>query len=91
MLRVSQEYYPQSITLRAQEVHVTPKEIFRLAEAEGLILDSEVWFDFAKKRNKTSHTYDGEIAEEILSSLPDFLRELDLLIAKLKELPECYN
>ena len=44
-----------------------------------------------KKRNKTSHTYDGEIAEEILSSLPDFLRELDLLIAKLKELPECYN
>ena len=79
------------LLLRAQEVHVTPKEIFRLAEAEGLILDSEVWFDFAKKRNKTSHTYDGEIAEEILSSLPDFLRELNLLIAKLKELPECYN
>jgi len=30
------------LLLRAQEVHVTPKEIFRLAEAEGLILDSEV-------------------------------------------------
>ena len=79
------------LLLRAQEVHITPKEIFRLAVLEGLIPDAEVWFEFAKKRNKTSHTYDGETAEEILASLPNFLHYLDLLIVKLKELPECYS
>jgi nucleotidyltransferase substrate binding protein (TIGR01987 family) len=79
------------LLLRAQEVHITPKEIFRLAVLEGLIPDAEVWFEFAKKRNKTSHTYNGKVAEEILDSLPIFLKELDLLITKLKELPECYS
>jgi len=79
------------LVLRAQEVPITPKEVFRLAALEGLIPDAEVWFGFAKKRNLTSHTYDGETAEEILTSLPHFLQELDLLIIKLKETPECYN
>jgi len=79
------------LLLRAQEVHITPKEIFRLAGLEGLIDNAEVWFEFAKKRNKTSHTYDGEVASEILNSLPNFLNRLDLLIAKLKKLPECSN
>ena len=79
------------LLLRAQEVHITPKEIFRLAGLEGLIANAEIWFEFAKKRNKTSHTYDGEVAEEILSSLPNFLRELDLLIKSLEKIPECYN
>ena len=78
------------LLLRAQLVYATPKEIFRLAGLEGLIPDAEIWFEFAKKRNKTSHTYDGEVAEEILQSLPNFLHCLDLLIAKLKEIPECY-
>ena len=79
------------LLLRAQEVHITPKEIFRLAGLEGLSPDAEVWFEFAKKRNKTSHAYDGEVASEILTSLPNFLYHLDLLISKLKELPECSN
>jgi nucleotidyltransferase substrate binding protein (TIGR01987 family) len=79
------------LLLRAQEVHITPKEIFRLAGLEGLIPSAEIWFEFAKKRNKTSHTYDGEVAEEIFQSLPNFLYHLDLLVAKLKETPECYS
>lgn len=77
------------LTARALDTPASPKEIFRLAEKEGLISDTEIWFDFAKKRNKTSHAYDGEVAEEILRSLPNFLHHLDLLITKLKELPEC--
>jgi nucleotidyltransferase substrate binding protein (TIGR01987 family) len=72
-------------------VYATPKEIFRLAELEGLIAEAEIWFEFAKKRNLTSHTYDGEVAEEILASLPKFLIQLDLLIDKLKTVPECYS
>ena len=76
------------LLLRAQDVPISPKEIFRLAALEGLISDAEIWFEFAKKRNKTSHAYNGEIATEILTSLPSFLKELDLLIAKLKIIPE---
>jgi len=79
------------LLLRAQETPITPKEIFRLATLEGLIDNTEVWFDFAKKRNLTSHTYDGATAEEILASLPNFLIQLDSLISKLKKTPECYN
>ncbi|MDR1670452.1 MAG: nucleotidyltransferase substrate binding protein [Spiroplasmataceae bacterium] len=79
------------LLLRAQMVYATPKEIFRLAELEGLIAEAEIWFEFAKKRNLTSHTYDGEVAEEILASLPKFLIQLDLLIDKLKTVPECYS
>jgi hypothetical protein len=79
------------LLLRAQEVPISPKEIFRLAGLEGLIPKAEIWFEFAQKRNKTSHTYDGAIAQEIINSLPDFLTQLDLLIAKLKTIPECYT
>src|SRR5436305_14256680 len=46
------------LVMRAQEVPITPKEVFRLAALEGLISDAEEWFNFAKKRNLTSHTYD---------------------------------
>jgi len=79
------------LLLRALTVPISPKEIFRLASLERLIADPETWFEFAKKRNKTSHAYNGEVATEILNALPAFLKELDLLIAKLKELPECYS
>lgn len=60
----------------AQWVHVTSKEMFRLAGLEGLIPNAEVWFKFAKK---TSHNYDEGVAEGILNSLPGFLHHLDLL------------
>src|SRR6185437_5651078 len=75
------------LTRRGLEVQATPKEIFRLAEREGLIPDSETWFKFAKQRNRTSHAYDSETAQGILVNLPNFLHYLDLLIAKLKQLP----
>ncbi|CAG8849901.1 16042_t:CDS:1, partial [Racocetra persica] len=79
------------LNLRGLEVLATPKEIFRLAEEEGLIPSSEIWFKFTKQRNRTSHAYDSKTAQEILANLPEFLHYLDLLIAKLKQLPECSN
>jgi nucleotidyltransferase substrate binding protein (TIGR01987 family) len=79
------------LTMRGLEVLATPKEIFRLAAKEGLISDAEIWFKFAKQRNRTSHAYDSQTAQEILANLPEFLQYLDLLIIKLKQLPECSN
>lgn len=79
------------LNLRDVRVDDTPKAIFRLAGVEGLISDVDIWMEFTRKRNQTSHTYDGEKANDILASLPGFLRELDLLIENLEEIPECSN
>ena len=43
-----------------------------------------------KKRNLTTHTYNGKIALEILECLPEFLEELDKLIFRLKGIEECH-
>ena len=79
------------LNLRAVRVDDTPRAIFRLAGVEGLISDVDIWMEFTKKRNQTSHAYDGEKANDILISLPAFLRELNLLIENLEEIPECCN
>jgi len=48
-------------------------ELFKLAAENGLILDSEVWFDFHDARNKTSHEYGEEVAEAVLEYALKFL------------------
>jgi len=35
----------------------------------GLIEDGDAWMEMIKSRNKTSHTYNNEIAEEIVSKI----------------------
>jgi nucleotidyltransferase substrate binding protein (TIGR01987 family) len=79
------------LNLRDIRVDDTPRAIFRSAGVEGLISDVDAWIEFTRKRNKTSHAYDGEKANDILNSLPNFLRELNLLIENLEEMPECSN
>lgn len=60
------------------------KEVFSLEEASarkdtlreaaklGLIVDAEAWLEQLKARNRTSHTYDAETAEQIFSAHPLF-------------------
>jgi nucleotidyltransferase substrate binding protein (TIGR01987 family) len=48
-------------------------ELFKLASENGLILDSEIWFDFHDARNKTSHEYGEETAEAVLEYALKFL------------------
>lgn len=58
----------------------SPRDAFREAGINKLIDDSEIWFDFIKKRNLTSHTYDEALANEVFEFLPTFQRELDKFI-----------
>lgn len=53
----------------------SPREAFRMAGLEGFIKDPEIWFDFLKKRNITVHTYEGEVAQEVINVFPDFSLE----------------
>jgi len=68
------------------KIHEKPKrELFRTAHQSGLITDPVVWWEFFEGRNKTSHIYHEEIAEEVYAlakKLDEHLREF---IERLKE------
>ena len=62
----------------------SPKDTFRKAAIEKLIDDPEVWFEFQKKRNLTTHTYEQENLEAIVAIFDHFSQEMKTLIEQLK-------
>lgn len=52
------------------------KDATREAFAAGLILNGEIWMDMIKSRNKTSHTYNQETADNIfMKVMHDYIHE----------------
>ncbi|MEA2103444.1 MAG: nucleotidyltransferase substrate binding protein [Candidatus Cloacimonadota bacterium] len=47
------------------------RDTLRIAFKTGIIADAETWMDMLKSRNRTSHTYNEEIADEICNSIVD--------------------
>ncbi len=63
----------------------SPKEVFRAAALEGFITNPELWFEFLKKRNLTTHTYNENEADAIIAiceifanSIKEFLKTIGL-------------
>jgi len=73
------------LSLNSIEV-IGARDVFRLAAQKGLISDHRPWFDYQNKRNITVHEYYDEIEKKVYPILPNFLQDLDELIAKLKQL-----
>jgi nucleotidyltransferase substrate binding protein (TIGR01987 family) len=48
------------------------KDAFRVAFQVGLIEDGEHWMNMIKSRNLSSHTYNENIAEEIIAQIVKF-------------------
>lgn len=73
--------------LKSKGVEVySPKEVFRKAAAEGLIREFEVWGEkYLEARNLTVRSYEADILTDIWRILPDFLADLNYLIAQVKE------
>jgi len=69
-------------------VSASIKEVFKTAGSENLINNLETWLEFKDKRDDTAHSYDGQIATDVIDILPNFIYELDLLIEELLEIPE---
>ncbi|MCL2837934.1 MAG: nucleotidyltransferase substrate binding protein [Oscillospiraceae bacterium] len=61
------------------------RELFRIAHNSGLIADPESWWNFYAARNKTSHTYHEEIAEEVYVAAKQFEKHLTDFIKRLEE------
>jgi nucleotidyltransferase substrate binding protein (TIGR01987 family) len=76
-----------------REVAASPDEIeglafadlIRTGSAQGLLRsDWPVWRRFREMRARTSHTYDAEVASQVVSAIPAFLRETEHLYAELQ-------
>ena len=61
-----------------------PNVVIREMAQNGFILDPKPWFDFVEARNKTSHTYDEDVAKAVFEAAEKFLPEGKKLLQKLK-------
>ena len=69
----------------AEEIdHMGFKDVIRTGAEKGLIDEPEAWFEYRKKRNITSHTYDEKKAEEVYGILKDFAEKASVLLTKLE-------
>ena len=50
---------------------VTPRNVIRTAAATGLVADGQTWIDMLEDRRNTSHRYDIEMLENVLSNIRD--------------------
>ncbi len=58
--------------------------LIRTGCEQGLLLgDWPQWRKFRDMRSKTSHTYDEDVALEVVSGIPDFLKEARYLLERL--------
>jgi nucleotidyltransferase substrate binding protein (TIGR01987 family) len=63
---------------------VTRKEFYRIAVENLLISEVELWWSFHEGRNKTSHIYDGIVAEDVLDIALKFLPHANDFVTKLE-------
>ncbi|HZM04979.1 MAG TPA: nucleotidyltransferase substrate binding protein [Candidatus Saccharimonadales bacterium] len=63
------------------------RDTTRAAFAAGLIQDGELWMQMIQSRNQTTHTYNEEIVEQIVSAVTGgYMTEFDRLQKKLEQL-----
>jgi nucleotidyltransferase substrate binding protein (TIGR01987 family) len=63
----------------------SPRESFRVAFRLDLVGRDPRWMAMVEDRNRTSHTYDEEVAQTIYRVLPEYAELLRRLLAKLRE------
>ena len=62
-----------------------PKTVIRDLAQQGWIEDAELWLEFLKARNATSHSYQEEVAENVFDHAKKFTKECEKLISILKK------
>ncbi|WP_300674597.1 nucleotidyltransferase substrate binding protein [Desulfoluna sp.] len=63
---------------------VTRRELFRYGAENRLIDDVDLWMDFHRSRNMTSHTYDVSVADDVFEAASRFSKEAVRLLAALE-------
>lgn len=61
-------------------------DLIRSGNEQGLLLgDWSKWRGYREMRSRTSHTYNEEVAIEVVQGIPAFLEEARYLLKQLKE------
>ncbi len=63
----------------------SPREAFKTAFRLKLIEDENIWLDMIDDRNRTSHTYNEETADEIYDNLKKYEKAMRSLLEKIKK------
>ncbi len=59
-------------------------DLIRRGNEKGLLLnDWSKWRIYREARNKTSHTYDEKVADDVFFVIPDFMQEAEFLYEKI--------
>jgi nucleotidyltransferase substrate binding protein (TIGR01987 family) len=62
----------------------SPKGCLRVAFKTSWIENEQGWLAMLEDRNRTSHTYDEDLAKAVFRRLPNYLPLLDALLNELK-------
>lgn len=78
--------YLEMTSANPQEVDAYAfRDVIRVGAEKDLIRVVEVWFDYRKARNQTSHAYDREEAEEVYAMIPAFALDAEDLLNRLAQ------
>lgn len=62
----------------------SPKGCLKLAFKTGWIEDEQGWLAMIEDRNRTTHTYDEQLARDVFGRLPGYLPLLEVLLLKIR-------
>ncbi len=65
-------------------VCASPVGCFKEAYRQGIIEFNDIWIELTATRNKTVHTYDERLAEEVYLKLPEALKMFKSLNASIE-------
>ena len=74
------------IVANPDELHeIDFADLMRDAADAGIVRDAPSYLQYREIRNRTSHTYNAERAEETVAAMDEFLRDMRLLLKELGE------
>ena len=85
-LKTLRKYFIERAFVLEEVNQMSFNEMIRTASQLNLLVSNlEKWTVYREMINMTSHTYDEEIALQVVSIIPDFSKEIAYLITRLKE------
>lgn len=85
-LKTLRKYFIERAFVLEEVNQMSFNEMIRTASQLNLLVSNlEKWTVYREMRNMTSHTYDEEIALQVVSIIPDFSKEIAYLITRIKE------
>lgn len=84
--KVLKRYLEYSSANPDQLDEMTFQDLIRTGNEQGLLLgDWPNWRDFREMRAKTSHTYNENVALEVVEGIPNFIEEASYLFDELRK------